>query len=326
MVSFTSGRARICGQVHFWAGADVVSLRVRGMLGSARRIRGNTGAQWPMKRETLYKVALVLLALGCAGFAFLALRMARRFYEYQGGNPPISLFRKDRCKQPGLVGHWKFDEVRGRMTPDSSSAHNDGTLGVTPGLFAEWRTPFSKVVDGKVGKALDFPSKQWVSAENSACFATEQFTVAAWVLLDDPGVVPTVISKSAWPYNGWWLCTTTMNPQGRERFVDFGISWGSDFTHVESGYQLPLHEWHHIIASLDNINQEAQFFIDGKPGKKQTNVHKWLVNWDHDLFIGDYDGSGRWPWKGKLDDVRFYNKTLTEPEALAISNAGAPKR
>jgi len=42
------------------------------------------------------------------------------------------------------------------------------------------------------------------------------------------------------------------------------------------------------------------------------------VNWNHDLFIGDYDGSGRWPWDGKLDEARYYNKILSKEDIYRI--------
>ena len=111
--------------------------------------------------------------------------------------------------------------------------------------------------------------------------------------------------------------------QGHDRYIDFGIAWGSGFTHVEAGYQLPLREWHHVVASLDDAARTGRFFIDGKPfGDMKTNVPRWLVNWDHDLFVAEYDGSGRWPWKGKLDDVRIYNRALSATEVTQLYNSG----
>jgi hypothetical protein len=124
------------------------------------------------------------------------------------------------------------------------------------------------------------------------------------------------MSKSSWPfYDGWWLCSAKQGV----RDIDVGIAWGNGFTHIKSGYQLPLREWHHIAVSMDNLRHEAQFYIDGKIyGAKHKNVPNWLVNWNHDLFLGEYDGSGRWPWFGKLEDVRFYNKVLSNEEAQKI--------
>jgi len=54
-------------------------------------------------------------------------------------------------------------------------------------------------------------------------------------------------------------------------------------------------------------------------------VNKWLTNWNHDMFIGGYDGSGRWPWFGKLDDVRYYNTILTPEEIFSIYSEGVSK-
>jgi hypothetical protein len=182
---------------------------------------------------------------------------------------------------------------------------------------------YPKLVDGKVARALEFKGRQWVSAGNDQCFVAEQSTLAAWVWQESDdeqaAPVPTIMAKSSWPTNGWWLCSTTQGIQAASRYIDVGIAWGNGLKHVESGYQLPLREWHHIAVTLDNLNHQAQFYIDGKPfGPLHINVPRWLTNWDHDLFVGEYDGSGRWPWVGKLDEVRFYNRVLTAPEIASV--------
>ncbi len=238
-------------------------------------------------------------------------------YSQYRNEPPISSASAEKCTANGLVAHWKFDEAVGGITPDTGSFNN-------PGRFKYWfRDRFGfyfgepSVIKAVDGNGLEFRGKQWVSGGNNSCFATEAFTISVWVWQDrDDMEIPTIMAKSSWPfYNGWWLCSTTQGV----RDIDVGISWGNGFAHVKSGYQLPLKEWHHIAVSMDNTRHEAQFYIDGKAfGSKHTNVPNWLVNWNHDLFLGEYDGSGRWPWFGKLDDVRFYNKVLSAEEAQAI--------
>jgi hypothetical protein len=278
------------------------------------------------QRILMNKKNIILLAFATlVGMFFLIAVSFVIFTSYKQyvRNPPVSTVNAEKCSVNGLVAHWRFDEIVDGATPDSSDQHNIGR-------FKYWfrdQTRFifgaPKVVKGIDGDGLEFKGRQWVSGGNNSCFTTETFTISAWVWQDrDDKEVPTIMSKSSWTSSdGWWLCSTTKGVlnQGKSRDIDVGIAWGSGFTHVKSGYQLPLREWHHIAVSMDNTRHEAQFYIDGKIfGAKHKNVPNWLVNWNHDLFLGEYDGSGRWPWFGKLDDVRFYNKVLSNTEAQAI--------
>lgn len=265
------------------------------------------------------KSGLLLLSAALAGICFLAINLfvLQSAYSQYTNSPPSTSLTSETCSANGLVAHWKFDEVVDGSTPDSSGHHFIGKYKYwfrdqTRLLFG---TP--QVIQGMDGNGLEFKGRQWISAGNHGCFTTEIFTISVWVWQDrDDVVVPTIMSKSAWPsYDGWWLCSTTPGL----RNIDVGIAWGNGHTHIKSGYQLPLREWHHIAVSMDNIKHEARFHIDGKPyGKIHKKVPSWLVNWNHDLFLGEYDGSGRWPWYGKLDDVRFYNKVLSDQDIKTI--------
>jgi hypothetical protein len=239
----------------------------------------------------------------------------QRFIDYRTWIPPITRPDKEECTTKGLVAHWKFDRIHeGARTPDDISRY-DGQFQARLNMkyLSKIIYGFPEHTEGKKGKALHLNGKHWISGGNQSCFNVEKFTIALWVWQENEDlVVPTIMAKSAWEgYDGWWLCTT------KDRYLDLGIAWGNGFTHVKSGYQLPLKEWHHIAVTVNNTDNEVQFYVDGRPlGDKHTGVHNWLINWSHDLFIGEYDGSGNWPWFGKLDDVRFYANTLLSAEEI----------
>ncbi len=264
----------------------------------------------------LKKVAIVVLGICLLSSIIISFLVLKKFIDYRKWIPPVTTPDAGVCEKSGLVAYWKFDKIVGDSTPDANGKYNgqfQAYLNINH--VSDFLYGFPKLVEGKKGKALQFNGKQWVSGGNRSCFNVEKFTVALWVWQDnDKYKVPTIIAKSSWAgYDGWWLCTTN------DRFLDLGIAWGNGFVHVESGYRLPLKEWHYVAVSVNNIDHEVQFYVDGLPyGKKHTNVHKWLINWNHDLFIGGYDGSGNWPWHGRLDDVRFYSKILSPKEILAI--------
>jgi hypothetical protein len=264
----------------------------------------------------------ILLALALLLLASLALNYAvlRHLRGHDGVPPSQAPFVAGKCGASSLVGHWNFEHFSrdGRLAADESGHANHARVEVADRLFAPVRFRPAAQVDGIDGHGLEVKGRQWLGAGNNDCFTAERFTVAVWIWLDDVGTVPTIIGKSAWPHNGWFLLTTTRGIQAQDRYLDLGILWPGGRAHVESGYQVPLREWHHVVVTVDNERREVQFFVDGKSVSRHTDVPKWQVNWDQELVIGDYDGSTRWPWIGKIDDVRFYNHVLDEAECLAL--------
>jgi hypothetical protein len=272
-------------------------------------------------RSRKLSLVLALIALGSLGFSGY---LGKEFLTYQVNNPPVTPFISDRCYNQGLVAHWKLDEITHGTTPDASSEGNVGVIGIPLGPLARYRFKSPPVVPGRLDNAFELQTRQWVLAENSGCFSTDVVSVMAWVWMESTAYVPTIAAKSSWPSDGWWLSTTTAPPFSQNRFLDLGIAWGSGMTHVQSGYQMPLREWHHVAVTMDNTRHEVQFFIDGKLyGRKHTGVHPWTVNYKSPFTIGDYDGTGRWPWHGKIDDVRVYNRVATDKEIAATFAAAS---
>ena len=266
-------------------------------------------------RAALVALALLLVASLTLNFAMLHYRRS-----HAHAVPSQTPFVGGKCGAPSLVGHWDFENLSrdGRFAADQSGHGNHARLAVADRLFSSLRYKRPKQVDGADGRALALSGRQWLGAGNSDCFTAERFTVAAWIWLDEVGNVPTIVGKSAWPHNGWWLMTTTGGIQAEDRYLDLGLLWPGGFTHVESGYQVPLREWHHVVVTADNERREVRFFVDGKPVSRHSDVPRWQVNWDQELVIGDYDGTTRWPWNGKLDDVRFYNHVLDDSQCIAL--------
>ena len=272
------------------------------------------------------------LVASCAGLtlgllaALAGWRSTRRqFDDYRNDNAPAVTPREGPCATSGLVAHWTLDSAEITDLRDRSGLGNDLTAA---GSFVPWATlrfGGPKPVEGRVGGAVSLALHQWFVGPNNACFASNVVSVAAWIWLDDPARVPTLIAKSNWPSDGWWLMTTSLDPLGSDRLLQLGISSGNSVHHVDAGYQLPLREWHHIAVSIDNAAHEVRFFVDGEAhGPVHRNVPTWLVNWSHPIVLGDYDGTGRWPWHGRLDDVRVYNRVIADAEVKAAFGGRAP--
>ena len=249
--------------------------------------------------------------------------------DYRHSNPPVRTCSVKQVKNPGsgLVSYWSFDNMYDDKVEDKSGNKNTGRIEssinrhfirkmIKSYFDVDYILGTHRIVEGVKGNAIRINGRQWIAGGNIDAYNTNTFTVSVWVWRDnDKYSVPTIMAKGSWPYfDGWWLTT-----KPEERGIDMGIAWGTSFEHIESGYELPLKEWHHVAVTMNNDDHEIQFFIDGMPyGEKHENVHEWFVNWNHELFVGDFDGSGRWPWHGKLDEVRYYNRILDKEEIFDI--------
>ncbi len=86
--------------------------------------------------------------------------------------------------------------------------------------------------------------------------------------------------------------------------------------HVRSKDLIRIIDWGHVVVSYDGSGKASGFklFFNGKPAELeilQDNLTDSIAN-DADLQIGN-KAFGR-PYKGQLDDMRFYNRQLSEPE------------
>jgi hypothetical protein len=236
----------------------------------------------------------------------------------------IPILYIDKCGSDtvGEIFHWSFDDGQKAIAKDASGHGHDGR----PGSLAENHNIFLRLpksltrfanpdpVDGVAGKALRFNGKNWVDAGNNLCYTTDKFSIAMWFYKDKqrPVVegdwfVPTLAAKSNWPSTGWWLCT-----QPNTNNLDMAVSWGPARKHIHSGYEIIPEQWHHVAVTMDNVAHEIVFYIDGKQfGDRHGDVPVWLTNWDQNLYVGDYDGTARWPWFGRIDEVHYVAGVLT---------------
>ncbi len=76
-----------------------------------------------------------------------------------------------------------------------------------------------------------------------------------------------------------------------------------------------INKWHHCIYSYDGLIQ--RFYIDGEEVAKSKYSPK--EGWPKQLMFGNYP-SGNQYFKGMIDEVRIYNRTLNIDEINALHN------
>jgi len=223
----------------------------------------------------------------------------------------------------GLVGYWSFDEGTGTIAYDLSGYGNNGTLYNDP----TWTT-------GKVGGALIFDGVDdyidVIDTGTSSLDTTSAFTISVWIY---PNQISTgrryaLVSKrkNTYPLSGYFLGLDNEgwcddNPGDLKATI--GFNYGNQSTVyiecVDKG-SVSKDIWKHLVVTYNSSGDIRAIYENGIKQNSigMRNVGTIDTN-NESLFIGKghYDG----PFSGKIDEVRLYNRALSDAEIKAIYNA-----
>jgi hypothetical protein len=208
----------------------------------------------------------------------------------------------DRCNwSSGLVGCWKFDEGSGIRAYDTSTYKNDGTLTNGP----TW-------TDGKYGNALSFDgADDYVNVPNSASLTPTEITFEGWFYpLPDTGF-QALLSKGldmVWEdYEFVWI------PDGVYGAHFVVSTQGNGRAYWYNAFDVSSNEWHFVAMTYKS--GQWRIYYDGQMWER-TDVTGSLAGTIEPLQIGAETEGNRY-MKGIIDEVRIYNRTLSEEEILA---------
>ena len=213
---------------------------------------------------------------------------------------------KNTPNDTGLVGYWSFDDGSGTTAEDfSPSGTNTGTLTNGP----TW-------VDGKLGKALSFDGiSTYVSLGNPGNsplnVGTSDFTIASWIKTTDGGGQRCIVSST-----------------GSSRGVRFGLTGGHPYyligdgtTYRESSIGSAVvndGNWHHLVIVFSRTSSTATAYVDGmSSGVDSFSASIGSANSGSTKVIGAM-AAGTGLINGTIDDVRIYNRALSQAEITAL--------
>ncbi len=210
-------------------------------------------------------------------------------------------------KENGLVGNWRMDETGGGTMADSSGNSNSGTATGTT------------IVTGKIGNGRSFNgTSDYVNLGNPANMNfndTASYSIAFWV--KSSLATPTgqdILSKD--------------NIAGDQRihfYINNGTIWrwaglGGPTISSSDGWMYVVYTY---SASGSNNGTET-FYKNGVQVSTRTGAMpapQTSTNWN----LGRTQfSSGSWYFSGSLDEVRFYNRTLTPTEVSQLGVATGP--
>ncbi|MCX7966124.1 MAG: LamG domain-containing protein [Syntrophorhabdaceae bacterium] len=207
-------------------------------------------------------------------------------------------------KKAELVGFWRFNDPN-NLGFDASGYGNHGAVMYSKVQY----TP--EGISG--GSAYFFEGSRDVTAgiivknSESLNIKTGEITITAWVKLDGNNIDNgnAVISKCCEPYALFAWLGSPAN----------GISAVISSEVVFSGYSITNGIWHHIAVTYDGST--VRFYHNGssvatKPFQKGLSIDSG------ELYIGASPHGASEDFSGMIDEVRVYNKALSDSEIYNI--------
>ena len=195
----------------------------------------------------------------------------------------------------GLVAAYNFEENGNLIVADASGKGNHGTIREAA------RTDL-----GRYGKALLFDGiNDWVTVNDSASLdLSSGYTLEAWVKPSSLGYRSLIAKEDVGSYTYCLLSSDTGNLPAA--LADNGTSK----ILVRGNSVLPLNQWSHLTATYNG--SQLRIYVNGVQVSSQAQTGL-IKKTNGVLRIGGNNIWGEY-FKGTLDDLRIYNRALTNSE------------
>jgi len=207
----------------------------------------------------------------------------------------LGLLAAGSAQAAGLVAAYGFEEAAGATTADASGKGHTGTLSGAS------RTT------GHSGNGLSFDGvNDWVNVPHAADLSlTAGGTVEAWVQPTAAGGWRTAVLKEK-PGD---LAYSLYANDDQNRASAF-LRIGSTYPEARTSSALPLNAWTHLAMTWDGSTM--RMFVNGGQAGSST-ASGAITTSTGPLRFG---GNGVWAewFKGKLDDIRIYDRALSAAE------------
>lgn len=205
----------------------------------------------------------------------------------------------------GLAHRWTFDETAG------TTAHD--IVGGSDGTLLNWNATEAKWIPGRVGGALQF------SSADDAVIATPpaltgSYAVSFWLnVIDRYGTNPRIfgsrVGNEIVVNNDSFRGVAYYGPGSREAAADPS--------------QPTYNTWDHYVLNFNVVTGQGIVYRNGTPVaigsySESASLATWVFGHSSDL------GNTTDSLHGALDDLRVYNRLLTDDDVALLASQGTP--
>jgi hypothetical protein len=250
-----------------------------------------------------------------AGTSDVAGVTGRGVYNLTPEGETIFLNAVNKMLSPVPVGYWKLDDGEGTIAVDSSGNGNDGILN---GTAMSWMPD-----DGMFGGALNFDGT--ASATDYVEISTADMslaagTIAMWGKLPPDPQLPATRYFCGHTTLPAWSSRIQLYMDNSDTILDLGL--GDSHARHTDIMSLTTETWYHVALTWDGGNYAV--YVNGE--EKANGSYTGLDALNPVADIGnDGNEAGRdEAFNGLLDDVRIYDRALSEAEVSELSTIEAP--
>ena len=211
--------------------------------------------------------------------------------------------------EEGLVAALRFDDSLAIASASASVAAEGKIVDAEKPEFA----------DGRLGKALKLDGKAHADFGSLVSFErTNAFSYGAWVKVEGDGAVLSKMEKGP-GYRGFDLFFADEHFQ-----VHLANAWPDNALKVRTKDKFPKSQWLHVLATYDGSGKAVgvKLYVNGRLRDVEIEKDKLadsIAN-SETLRIGARNGEAL--FKGQVDEVRFYQRTLTVEDARSLTLDG----
>jgi len=213
-------------------------------------------------------------------------------------------FAVDRTKKmsESLVAYWKLEETSGTRFDSKGSNHLTDNNTVTQ-------------ADGKRGKSAQFVAAnvEYLQIADNASLSTGEidFTICAWVYLDSTGTTRVIASKgdNTGGKDEWQLRVS--GSLNKFQFLVKDLIDASEFVTADSFGTLSTGVWYFVVGWHDETANTINIQVNGGAVDSVTKTLT-ISDLTGPFNIGSLGVAG--PWDGRIDEVGFWKRVLTERE------------
>jgi hypothetical protein len=220
-------------------------------------------------------------------------------------------------KVPPMVAHWPMDEGAGTVVADVVGGNDGAMVGLDPNVA--W------ITDGSLGGAVRFGNVNGtrIDVPHSAAldFGDVDFSISLWVRYPTP---PLAGDTDRWIIKGTHKAPGTGSRYELYQTSGPEVRWSIDNGPINKKTDLKVNnapfitgEWVHVVVTRDAVNDLLAIYADGVLLGTAVDGSGDISNGEP-LWIGESTDELNSAMSGDIDDIRIFDKALTEDEIAAI--------
>jgi len=216
----------------------------------------------------------------------------------------------------GMIAHFPLDEGSGQTAYDVTGQSAAAVLQNDP-TGTGW-------CPGQVAGAFRFDGADdyfRMPADNTSLQLTDDYSASIWIYAESNQNDWAGIFSKCTPSgddNHWTLQFNTVAGTGKQLTIYHpgGGHWYSTYTLAQC-----MNAWHHIVITFRRTPARAQLFVDGLFHSETTTLTTAPGSGNGKFHIGAE--RIQIPFRGRIDDIRIFNRVLTPSEIQILFNYGS---